>query len=164
MNEDKYSRAVSVCFSGHRIIPALQRNRLKQWLVEEITKAYADGYRIFYCGMAMGFDLLAAKAALSLKKELPELRIVAVVPYRDQTARWNAWMKTEYDAVLRSIDEVILLSEHYYKDCLLRRNDYMVSHSSRLIAWYDGKPMGGTSYTCRKARADGIRMINLYNN
>ena len=61
----KYDKAVSVCFSGHRSVPFAKRRELKQCLKSEIAKAYADGYRYFYCGMAMGFDLLAAEAALS---------------------------------------------------------------------------------------------------
>ncbi len=66
----KYDKAVSVCFSGHRSVPFAKRRELKQCLKSEIAKAYADGYRYFYCGMAMGFDLLAAEAALSLQCEL----------------------------------------------------------------------------------------------
>ena len=66
-----------------------------------------------------------------------------------------------YEAVLSSSDEVIILSEHYFQGCFLRRNDYMVCHCSRLISWYDGKPKGGTFYTCRKATAGGLQVSNL---
>ena len=37
------------------------------------------------CGMAMGFDLLAAEAALSLQCELKDLQVIAVVPFRGQS-------------------------------------------------------------------------------
>ena len=162
MTQTKYDKAVSVCFSGHRIIPSIRQKELSQRLLAVIARAYAEGYRCFYCGMAMGFDLLAAKAALSLQLELPELQVFAVVPYRNQTDRWNERLKSEYGTILRMVNEVIVLSEHYYHGCLLRRNDYMVNHSSRLIAWYDGQPKGGTFYTCRKAREKDIPIINLY--
>lgn len=56
----------------------------------------------------------------------------------------------------------ILLSKHYFNGCLLRRNDYMLSHSCGLIAFFDGKPKGGTFYTCRKAKSMGMDIINLY--
>lgn len=46
----KYDKAVSVCFSGHRSVPFAKRRELKQCLKSEIAKAYADGYRYFYCG------------------------------------------------------------------------------------------------------------------
>lgn len=38
----------------------------------------------------------------------------------------------------------------------------MLDHVSGIIAYFDGKPMGGTFYTCRNARAKGIDLINLY--
>ncbi len=47
--------------------------------------------------MAMGFDLLAAEAALSLQIELPDLWVIAVIPYRNQTERWSEAMKIKYD-------------------------------------------------------------------
>ena len=40
--------------------------------------------------------------------------------------------------------------------------DYMLAHASGIIAYYDGKPKGGTFYTCRKARLKGLDIINLY--
>lgn len=100
MIEFKNDKAVSVCFSGHRNIPLLYRKRLKQLLIKEITKAYADGYRLFYHGAALGFDQLAAEAAISLKAELPDLQVIAVVPYRGQAERWSDAMKAGYEAVL----------------------------------------------------------------
>lgn len=164
MTPTKYDKEVSVCFSGHRIIPFRQQKELKQRLKTVITEVYTKGYRCFYCGMAMGFDLLAAEAALSLQAELTDLQVIAVIPYRNQTERWSEAMKIKYDTILRIVDDVVMLNEHYYKGCLLHRNDYMVNHSSYLIAWYDGKPKGGTYYTCRKARANGLKVTNLYNN
>ena len=94
----KYNKAVSVCFSGHRSVPFAKRRELKQCLKSEIAKAYADGYRYFYCGMAMGFDLLAAEAALSLQSELKDLQVIAVVPFRGQSDRWSKEEQAKYDA------------------------------------------------------------------
>ena len=116
----------------------------------------------FICGMAMGYDLLAAETVLSLQSELPDLRLIAVIPYRGQTERWSDTMKSRYDDILRNANDTVILSEHYYQGCLLRRNDYMVIRSSRLITWYNGNPKGGTFYTCRLAEANGLTVINLY--
>lgn len=74
----------------------------------------------------MGFDMLAAEVALALQSELSGLQVIAVVPYRGQSERWNDAMKARYDTILCNSDDVIILSEHYYHGCLLRRNDYMV--------------------------------------
>lgn len=129
----------------------------------EIAKAYADGFRCFYCGMAMGFDLLAAEAALSLQSELRDLQVIAVVPFRGQSDRWSKEAQAKYDAILRIVDDVVVLSERYFNGCLLKRNDYMVNHSSRLIAYHDGTDKGCTFYTVKKAGQNGLKVVNLYN-
>lgn len=163
MTKLKYDKVVSVCFSGHRNVPFAGRRDLKQRLKSEIAKAYADGFRCFYCGMAMGFDLLAAEAALSLQSELRDLQVVAVVPFRGQTARWSKEAQSKYNSILRIVDDVVVLSGRYYNGCLLRRNDYMVCRSSRLITYYNGLNKGGTFYTVKKAGQNGLKVVNLYN-
>ena len=42
------------------------------------------GITNFYCGMALGFDMLAAEEVISLKVELPNLKLIAVIPYDGQ--------------------------------------------------------------------------------
>ena len=163
MTKLKYDKVVSVCFSGHRNVPFGKQKELKQRLKSEIAKAYVDGFRCFYCGMAMGFDLLAAEAALSLQSELRDLQVVAVVPFRGQTARWSKEAQSKYNSILRIVDDVVVLSERYYNGCLLKRNDYMVNHSSRLIAYHNGTDKGGTFYTVKKAGQNGLKVVNLYN-
>lgn len=111
----------------------------------------------------MGFDLLAAEAALSLQCELKDLQVIAVVPFRGQSDRWGKEEQAKYDAILRIVDDVVVLSERYYNDCLLRRNDYMVNRSSRLIAYFNGNPKGGTFYTVREAKQQGLDIVNLHN-
>ena len=153
----------SVCFSGHRIVPFAKQNEIMQLLRNEITKSYHKGYRCFYCGMAIGFDLLAAKATFSLKSELSQIKIIAVLPFREQNEKWNEKNKVEYETILKKVDDVVIVSDHYHQRCFLQRNDYMVQRSSRLIALYDGKFKGGTFYTYRKAKSLGLKIINIYN-
>ena len=120
------------------------------------------GIRNYYCGMAIGFDMLAAEVVLSLKSELPQLKLIAVIPFKGQSVRWNYKEQAKYNAILAQCDDSILLSKTYYNGCLLRRNDYMLAHSCGLVAFFDGKPKGGTFYTCRKAKASGMDIINLF--
>ena len=120
------------------------------------------GIQNYYCGMAIGFDMLAAEVVLSLKSELPQLKLIAVVPFMGQSARWSYNEQTRYKVILTRCDDVILLSQEYYNGCLLRRNDYMLTHSCGLVVFFDGKPKGGTFYTCRKAKKSGMDIINLF--
>lgn len=152
----------SVTFTGHRFIPYGKLSMLKVALKSIILELYAKGYNNYYCGMAMGFDLLSAEVVLSLKAEYKELRLIAVVPYRNQDERFSFADKKRYQSILSRADETILLCENYHQGCLLRRNDYMLAHSSQVIAYFDGENKGGTFYTCRNAQTKDLPVINLF--
>lgn len=162
MEQTNYNKANSVAFSGHRSIPEHRKEEQRKKLREKIRLLYAMGIRNYYCGMAIGFDMLAAEVVLSLKSEFPQLKLIAVIPFKGQSARWSYNEQARYNAILARCDDSILLSQTYYNGCLLRRNDYMLTHSCRLVAFFDGKPKGGTFYSCRKAKALGMDIINLF--
>lgn len=67
----------------------------------------------FYCGAAWGFDLLAAEVVLSLKGELPAIRLICVLPYRGQSEKWNLIEQAKYKRVISKADDVVILSENY---------------------------------------------------
>ena len=152
----------SVTFTGHRYIPQTKRNELYAKLEKAVMENYANGARNFLCGMAVGFDLLAAEAVLKVKKELPDIKLTAVVPFRLQHERWTEREKLRYHSIISRADKVVVLSEHYYNGCLLRRNDYMLFLCNEVIAYYDGTPKGGTYYTVRKARQMKLPVLNLF--
>lgn len=158
-----YDKNRSVAFTGHRSLPSNKKEEIKGKVSEQIRSLYSMGYRYFFCGMAIGFDMLAAEEVIKLKAELKELRIIAVVPYRGQNERWSDFAKQTYNNILQNVDDVEILSETYFNGCFLRRNDFMLSHSSALIAFYDGTPKGGTFYTIRNARRMDMKVSNVYN-
>ena len=137
MNGILSEKSKSLAFTGHRTIPVERQNEIRAQLVEAVSVACKSGITCFYSGMAMGFDLLAAETVLSLKGRYPDIRLIAVVPFRRQSYRWPSMEK-------------------------LRRNDFMLEHSCGVIAYYDGKPYGGTFYTCREAGKRGMDIVNLY--
>lgn len=162
MQINGFQKAQSAAFTGHRYIPYSKYPVLKVTLRQHIKTLYAQGIRNFYCGMAIGFDMLAAETVLSLRTELQGLILIAVIPYRKQSEKWSDTNRSRYNAILCKTDRTILLCENYYKGCLLRRNDYMLSHSCHIIAYFDGNNEGGTFYTCRKATELSIPIINIF--
>lgn len=162
MNGILSDKSKSLAFTGHRIIPVERQDEIRARLVEAVSVACKSGITCFYSGMAMGFDLMAAETVLSLKGKYPEIRLIAVVPFRRQSSRWPSMEKERYQRIIIQADWVIVLSEQYFHGCLLRRNDFMLEHSCGVIAFYDGKPYGGTFYTCREARKRCMDIINLY--
>lgn len=162
MDNIREQKMRTAAFSGHRTIAHDRRDELKARLAVAASDAYASGVRRFLCGMAQGFDLMAADAVIALRSEHPDVCLVAVVPFREQSARLYPAEKAHYDAVMAGADEVVMLSELYFKDCLLRRNDYLLAKSSRMIFYYDGAYRGGTCYTWNRARRLGLSIVNLY--
>ncbi len=124
---------------------------------------YGRGYRIFLCGMAMGFDLAAAKVALSLRNELKGLRVVAVVPFDGMQRHFPAPDRAIFDRTISDADEAITLSNRYSPSVYATRNNYLVDNSSAVIAYFDGSK-GGTAYTVRRAVKSLLHIVNIYNN
>lgn len=82
MEKINFNKTNSVAFSGHRSVPEHRKEEMKKKLRGKIRLLYAMGIRNYFCGMALGFDMLAAEVVLSLKSELPQLKLIAVVPFK----------------------------------------------------------------------------------
>ena len=116
----------------------------------------------FFSFFWLGFDMMAAHTVLEQRKQYPDMVLVAVVPYVGQDVYFNKEDKQRYADILRQADKVVVLSEYYYAQCYAHRNDYMISHACRLIAYWDGKSAGGTSYTFNKAQKKKLVIYNLF--
>lgn len=92
---------------------------------------------------------------------LSGLRLVAVVPFRGQEARFSQADRARYRAAVAAADAVVTLAPAYNAGCYAVRNNYLVDHASLLVAWYDGSP-GGTRYTVSRALRRGLEFVNLH--
>ena len=156
-------RETACCFTGHREIATGDVDGIWERLKHEIERLYTqNGITIFYAGGATGFDALASKAVIECRVVHPSIRLVIVMPHKEQTNRWSMEEKTQHEHIKCSADEVICLAEHYYRGCMQRRNRHMVERSSVCIC-YLTQDTGGTAYTVRYARKRGLSVINLAN-
>lgn len=153
----------TIAFTGHRFIPFERQPMLKNLLKRSIENIYKQGYYTYYCGMAIGFDLLAAELILSMKEQgYPNLKLIAVVPYRNQSEKFSQRDKQRYNNALCKAEKVIILSENYTPKCFLQRNDYMLNHASCVFAYLSRTDRGGTYYTCKKAEDRRISVVNFF--
>ena len=83
-----------------------------------------------------------------------------VLPCRGQASYWSVEDQAVYHDILQRADEVLCLSDHYYKGCMLFRNRYLVVHSSVCVCYFKDQH-GGTSYTVAFAGRQGLRIRNL---
>lgn len=107
-----------------------------------------------YCGMANGCDIAYGIAALGLKEEGYPVRLHCVLPCKNYNSS-NLWC----NSLKKAADEWIELSEEFYKGCDNVRDQYMVDHSDKLFAVFDGIKSGGVWSTIRKAQKKGIDII-----
>ena len=137
------------CVTGHRGVPQKEINHIKTELQREIEKAVTDGFTCFMSGFAEGVDQYFAEIVLELKKANPALDLVAVIPYRKRLD--NLMENDRTYEMLEACADVVVIREEYQPSVYSHRNRYMVEHSDRVIAVYDGREKGGTVRTMRFA-------------
>jgi len=149
-------RKTRCCFTGHRPQKLTRPvDDIKVDLENEILQAIADGYTTFITGMARGTDIWAGKIVIRLKDRFPDIRLIAAVPFPSFYEGWDAAWREKYEQLLSAADLVKIISEEYRDNVYQQRNEWMVDHSSRVIAVYDGTA-GGTRNTIRYARSSGV--------
>lgn len=155
MNELE-KRKYRVCFTGHRP-EKLSSNEIlvKQQLKKEITKSMQDGFNVFISGMARGVDIWASEIVLQLKKDGYPIKLICALPYNGFEICWSTYWKNKYNLIISHADLLICISPCYSPDCFKLRNKWMVNHSSRVIAVYNGKS-GGTRNTINYAKNNNV--------
>jgi len=157
---EAFSRQTAACFSGHRTIPARDTPALRYRISAALQQAFTDGYKVFICGGARGFDTIAAQEVIRFRMRHHDIRLIIAVPCASQCWRWPDRDKTAYRSILAQADDVWILSETYYNGCMQYRNRFMVDHSS-LCLCYLARFEGGTWNTVRYALHEGVPVKNL---
>ena len=153
---------MTVCFTGHRHVPDEIYPALYDALVGVIDQKIVQGATRFRTGGALGFDTMAAECVLKLKNEYPHIKLILMLPCKDQTIKWSAWEARKYAELLRAADETQYISKEYSRECMLVRDRAMADASSACIAYFN-KNSGGTAYTVNYALKKGIPVTNLAN-
>lgn len=151
------------CFlSGHRRIPVEDMMPLHDILDQEIEMLVYQGFHTFLCGAAKGFDLMAAAAILRLQQRQQDVRLINVIPCRNQTRGWSESERMLYRAVIAG-GRNILLSETYTSGCMMKRNHFMVNHAVMGLLYCNPTVRsGGTHMTRNDANRQHLPMINLF--
>lgn len=161
-----YDRELSCCFTGHRPskLPWGRNENdqrclaLKDELSQKLIEIYNSGYRHFISGMAIGCDMYFAEAVLALKELYSDISLEAAIPCGTQPDRWSREQRIRYNKIIDACDKVTVLQVNYTPDCMMRRNRYMVDHSSLILSCFDGKP-GGTMNTILYAKRQLLKTV-----
>ena len=108
---------------------------------------------------------MCAKSKISIfdslrSEELPGLRVILVYPFDGFQARWGHKLQCEFEAMLPLYDKVVRVSEHPSREAYLERDRHLVDGSSICLA-YCTRDTGGTAYTVRYARKQGLEVVNM---
>lgn len=160
-----FDKSKTLCLTGHRPkgLPwGYNENDAKCILFKNSCKkifvsAIEFGITNFITGMAQGFDMLGTELLIELKKVYKHIKIVAVIPCKNQEIKWNETYKIRYRNILKHCDKQIILNETYTPTCMNDRNKFMVDNSAYCIACYNGKP-SGTKNTILYAKKTGVKV------
>lgn len=124
------------------------------FIAEDTTE---DGFSII-SGMALGWDMALAQACVNLTVEW-----TAAIPFAGQELRWPGDSRKAYGTLLARANKVHVVSDGGYAAYKMhRRNEWMVNHSDKVVALYDGDPLGGTAACLHYAESQGKTVDNLW--
>lgn len=152
-------RKYRVCFTGHRPEKLTRCEKsIKKDLEKEIRRAVADGVNVFITGMARGVDIWASQIVLMLRDEGYDVKLVCACPYDGFERGWSQEWQKAYREILEEADFVKYVCEGYSRACFQKRNEWMVNHSARVIAIFNGEK-SGTKNTIDYAMRVGVPVI-----
>ena len=162
------TRERSCCFTGYRPekLPWKydeydpRAEKLKERVFDVVEALYHAGIRHYICGMARGCDFYFCEAVLRLRLEHEDITLEAAIPFEGQATKWPERDRNRYFHLVSQCDIETIISTEYDKDCMKKRNYYMVDRAAVLIAVFDGL-FGGTMQTVNYAKKSGIEVIEL---
>lgn len=108
-------------------------------------------------GGALGWDQALAWATLRLK-----IPLIMALPFKDFDQKWPSASRGKFNLICADAAEVIYVCEEGYAPWKMQeRNKWMVDHSDRVLALWNGTD-GGTANCVRYAEKAGKPIINMW--
>ena len=154
MSEFLFNKARSVAITGHR---NMKSGFDKENLTDIFYQLIDKGFDTFYIGMALGFDTLCFQILEKIREE-KNIKLIACIPCPTQAEKFSLEQKREYDRMVLSADEKVIISKKYTNNCMQKRNEYMVDNATVLVA-YLRRSYGGTQNTVEYARKNHVLLL-----
>lgn len=153
-------RVKRVCFTGHHPEKLTRpEQKIKADLEVAIQRAIDDGFSVFISGMAPGVDIWAAEIVLKLRENGAAIKLICAIPFEGFEARWPKWAHRFRD-IMAKADLNHFICKAYVCGVHQIRNVWMVDHSSRVIAVFNGEP-SGTKNTIEYAKRVGVEIAYI---
>ena len=152
-------RAHRCCFLGSLPGERLEDD-VKVALENRILDSIKEGYTTFITGMVYGPEIWAGNIVVRLRRENRALRLIAAVPFEGFDQCWSGEWASDYANLIRQADKVMIMEKAKSADSYKKRNEWMLSHSSKVIAVTDGKH-AGTKASLAFARKQRVKIISV---
>lgn len=144
-----------VCFTGHRPEKLTRSEQeIKEDLRAAIRRNIDKGFNVFISGMAPGVDIWAAEIVLRLRNNGADIKLICASPFEGFETRWPEW-EERYRKIMAEADLTRFICKGNIRGAHQIRNVWMVDHSSRVIAVFNGEP-SGTKNTIEYAKRVGV--------
>ena len=110
--------------------------------------------------MARGVDIWAAQIVLKLRGAGYPIKLMCACPYVGFETGWNQDWQRQYREILAAADFVKYVCGGYSRSCFQIRNEWMVNHSARVIAVFNGEK-SGTKNTIDYAAKVGVPIVSI---
>ena len=157
------------CVTGHRPsrfpFPRTEENsdfiRYLSELNKTIEQLINYGFDHFISGMADGADLDFAHCILGFQQRGHKITLEGALPYPIKDIEYQT--ADIRKKLIGRCDSVTVVSDHYFRGCMHKRNRYMVDKAELVLAIWNRESKGGTWSTIEyaTARKKEIRYIYL---
>ena len=93
----------------------------KRRLCNSIEMMILEGYTHFISGGALGMDMYAAEAVLTLREQYPEITLEIAIPHDGQTAKWPQSLRDRAESIREEADVITWIAHEYTKHSLFDR-------------------------------------------
>lgn len=143
-------------------------SKLKEYIEVTIQESYKfaapNEELTLVTGMALGVDSAFWEIADKLRKNNPNIRIEAALPFVGQEKNWTEESQKQYKKMLSESDKVTIVSEGGFTTYkMMARNRYMVNKSDIVIAVIC-KKTGGTANCINYAKEHNKLVIEINSN
>ena len=153
-------RTRRVCFTGHRPEKLTRSERqVIADLEEAIENAIADGFNVFISGLAPGVDIWAAEIVLRLRDKGADIKLICASHFEDFEKRWPN-LSGRYNDIMTHADLTHFICQGNVRGVHQIRNVWMMDHSARVIAVFNGEK-SGTKNTIDYAERKSIPVVYI---
>jgi len=148
------------CFIGNRHLPVKGIQRILLNLDREIDHCISNGVSTFICGGALGFDQIAASFIIAKKGLGKKIRLIFVLPCKNQDRLWNMEKREFFKDLLNEADNVVYIAENTSHPFISEQNRYIIEQSSYCICALQSEN-SETIQIMQFVKERGLRIVNI---